>query len=207
MCYIGVMNLISFIIRRGSKNRTQQPTSTSGTSELPSLDVAFDLTRTRITTQLQEVDGLDLKANFIKGAATTLVSTGLILQAVLLAPYSHSYCNVLIPAFIHVLPPFLKRALPLLPLLCMYAVVIFTTHQAYKIADYELVPEPRELLENYLEEPAIVTKVDIFKEMVDDYEQNEKKINRKASWVRYSLLALDIEGGALVALLFFQAIC
>jgi hypothetical protein len=70
-----------------------------------------------------------------------------------------------------------------------------------------MVPEPRELLDNYLEQAVIITKVDLFKEMVDDYEQNEKKINRKARWVRYALLALDIEGGALVALLLFQALC
>lgn len=199
------MNLANFFAKRNTKS-DPQPLQGIGFSELPSLDVAFDLIRARVVTQLQEVDGLDAKANFARGAATTLVGTGLILQAVLLNAQAHSYCTSLIPAFLHLLPTLLKRALPLMPLLGMYVAVVLFTHQAYKIRDYELVPEPRELL-NYLEEPVIITKIDVFKEMVDDYEQNEKKINRKAHYVSYALLALNIEGLTLVMLLLYQAIC
>ena len=177
--------------------------------EIPSLDISFELTRGRIITQFQEVDSLDVKANFIKGAATGLVGTALILQAALIEAHTKfsTYCSSLVPKFLYALPVLLQRALPLLPLLVSYIIVVIASHRAYEIDDYELIPNPEELLKNYLEEPEIITKMDLFKEMVYDYKDNERKINCKARWVRRALLWLDIEGVALVILLFIQAIC
>jgi hypothetical protein len=53
--------------------------------DFPCLDLIFELTKDRISNQLERVNALDSKANFVLGSATALVGAALVLQAVLLS--------------------------------------------------------------------------------------------------------------------------
>ena len=64
------IHLSSFFSKRVSNNKPQTVQNVNKTNDLPSLELVFDLVEERITAQLMQVDGLDNKANFIKGAAT-----------------------------------------------------------------------------------------------------------------------------------------
>lgn len=202
------IHLSSFFSKRVSNNKPQTVQNVNKTDDLPSLELVFDLVKERITAQLMQVDGLDNKANFIKGAATGLVSIAFVLQSVLLAAHPQSYCSTIIPIFIHTLPPLLKRAIPLLPLLITFLIVIYTSHKSYKIDNYHEVPaNPRVLFNSYLEEELAATKIDILDRMVINYEKNKEKIDCKARWVNHALFWLEIEAVALVALLLYQSVC
>jgi len=205
-----------------SKNNIQRAQITNDTSQLPSLELAFNLTKELITAQLARVDGLDNKANYIKGAATALVGTALVLQSTLLSSHQGSYCSLsmpyfflvfpgsvkIIPNFLNLMPPLLQRAIPILPLLITFLIVLYISHQAYKIMDYyDVAANPKTLFDSYLEEPLIITQIDVFKRMMNNYEQNRKRIDRKALWVSHALFWLEIEAVALVLLLFYQAVC
>src|SRR5438046_9187146 len=102
----------------------------------PSLDLIFELTKERIANQSEQVNALDSKANFVLGSATALVSTALVLQAVLLTPQPsqatpHIYCPLPISNLTHVIP--------LLILLLAYLCVLFSAFFAYRIRVYKQV--------------------------------------------------------------------
>jgi hypothetical protein len=175
---------------------------------LPSLDLAFDLTKERMSGQLARIDGLDNKANFIKGAATGIVGLALTLQTALFsAPATSSYCTSYIPSFLHTLNPLLKRAIPLIPLIITYVIVMYLSHLAYKIDNYHEVPTNPEALYDYLAEDVAITKIDIYNRMRVHFQQNELKIRSKARWATYAFRFLEVEGLSLVLLLLYRSIC
>ena len=174
---------------------------------LPSLDLAFDLAKERMSGQLARIDGLDNKANFIKATATVIVGLALTLQAALFSSPATSYCTSYIPAFLHTLNPLLKRAIPLIPLIITYVLVMYLSHLAYKIDNYYEVPTDPEALYDYLVEDVAITKIDIYHMMKDNFKENEKKIRSKARRTTYALRVLELEGLSLVLLLLYRSIC
>ena len=174
---------------------------------LPSLDLAFDLAKERMSGQLARIDGLDNKANFFMGAATGIVGLALTLQAALFSASATSYCNSYIPTFLHTLNPLLKRAIPLLPLIVTYIIVMCLSHLAYKIDNYYEVPTDPEGLYDYLAEDVAVTKIDIYHMMKDNFKENEKKIRSKARWATYAFRFLELEGITLVLFLLYRSVC
>jgi len=178
-------------------------------AKLPSLDLAFVLTKELIAAQLQDVNASDSKASFAFGAGTAIVSAALILQSLLLPSHSHSSCSVLIPSFLsflHSLPTLLKKAIPLFPLLTAYIVVVITAFNAYRTRNYKQVPEPRTFLAD-LDKTEQDCKNEMFPEMVDAYECNKKVLEKKADWIDRALVSLVLETVGLALLVLYQVGC
>ncbi len=171
----------------------------------PSLQLTFDLVVERFKSQVDRLNALDQKASFSLTTATGFVSAGLALQSLLL-PHSHSVCAPLIPGVLYSLPTFIKRALPVLPLLFSYFFVILTGYQAYKTYKIDEVPKPRSLIE-HLSEPEYYTKASILKAMIEAYDENAKKLDKKAILINKAFLFLMFEVAALVILLTYQSVC
>src|SRR6266849_2926128 len=186
-----------------SVNHTQPTQEADKDNTLASLDFIFDLIKERIAAQLARIDGLDNKANFIMGAATALVSIALTLQAAVLTSHTSGYCTPIIPTFIHTWPPLLRRAIPLLPLIVTYIIVIYLSQKAYKIDSYHDIPANPDALYKYLEQNQDVAtiKIDIYGRMRVNFTKNEEKINAKARWIQYALWLLELEGISLLLLL------
>ena len=162
----------------------------------PSLNLAFDITREILASQFERGNALDTKANFILGSATALVSTALVLQAVL--PTGH--CSMLPNKFLQVLP--------LLLLLLVYLLVIFMAFQAYRVVDYKQAGNPVEFYESddlFKEEHTV--KAEVFRVMVQAYKHNHKMLENKASWVNKAFLLLGCEAIVLAFFLSFQVTC
>ena len=169
--------------------------------------MAFDLTKELIKGQLTQVNELDSKGNFINGAAISLVSIGLILQGVILSWHNQSYCSPYIPAFVHILPAFLKRLMPFIPLLFTAYKAISISNHSCRLDDYDEIPADPQILYSYLKEPVSVTKIDIYVQMIDVHKENQKKINNKGQKLRRAQKWLDYEVSALVVLLLYQSVC
>lgn len=176
---------------------------------LASLDFIFDLVKERMAAQLARIDALDNKANFIMGAGTALVSIALTLQAAVLTSHTSGYCTSLIPTFIHSWSPLLRRAIPLVPLVVTYIIVMYLSRQAYKIDSYHEVPANPDALYTYLEQNQDVAaiKMDIYNRMRVNFTKNEAKITAKARWIERALWMLGLEGISLVLLLLYRSLC
>jgi len=191
-----------------SKSQPQHPTGKEIYNN-PSLPLAFDLVCDLVNAQKEGLNALDTKANFALTAATGLVGAGLILQSLLL-PHSHAACFSVLPPFLgiflHGLPLFLKRALPLLPLLGTYLVVMIIGWRAYKTRKLVEVPAPR-FIRKYLRDPEYYMKAVVLSTMIDAYEKNSAEMDKKASLIDFAFLFLVIEAGMLVLLLIYQGVC
>ncbi len=187
-----------------SKPSSQNQTS-SIADDFPSLNLATDYTWDLLTTQKTRANALDSKANFILGAATTLVGAALALLPSILS--SNSSCSILLLSFLHTLPQFLMRVILVLPLIIIYVIVMVLAYQAYKIRDYTEVPDPRRLLDKYLDKPEDYTKVVVIQSMVEAYEENEAVIINKANYNYLAFTFLMIEALVLIILLLLRVIC
>ncbi len=193
------------ILGRANKKSIDQPSK--NVTVYPSLDLAFNLTQQRINNQQDRLVGLDTKANFALGAATGLVSAALVLQSLLLSSHSNTDCSIMIPQFLLTLPPLLKKALPLIPLLTAYLVVMALGLYSYKTRTIIRVPRPRTIFNLFLNESEAYTKKLVLEAMIDAYETNETKLNEKAKLIDYALVFLVIEAFSLVLLLLYEVIC
>ncbi len=159
----------------------------------PGLDIIFELTKEQASEQTARVNLLDSKANFILGSATALISTALILQSSLLSQGTRITNRFL-------------ELLPLLALLLVYLLVMFAAFFAYRVRVYKRSANPQELQRNYLNKSENTIKAEVFRAMVDSFQQNERTINKKAHWVNIAFAALGCETLILVALLLFQVV-
>lgn len=187
-----------------SKPNTQNQTS-SIADDFPSLNLATNYTWDLLTAQTTRANALDSKANFILGAATTLVGAALVLLPSILT--SHTNCSIVIPSFLQTLPHFLKGLLLVLPLIIIYVIVMGLAYQAYKIRTYTEVPDPRRLLDEYLDKPEDYTKAVVIQSLVDAYEENETVITNKANYNFLAFTFLMIEALILVILLLLRVTC
>ena len=138
--------------------------------DLPSLELIFDLTMERSRSQVDRFNSLDQKVSFSLTAATGFMGVAFVLHPFLLS-HSHTLCTALTPHFLLLLPTLLRRALPLLPLLFSYSVVLLIWYRAYKTVQMKEVPQPQ-ALKDYLRDPDHYTKARILANMIEAYEQN-----------------------------------
>jgi hypothetical protein len=179
----------------------------SPTNMLPSLDFAFDLVKEEMRAQLDRVDGLDTKANFIMGAATGLVGIALTIQATIFSAHMPSSCTSAIPAFLLHFPSPVKHALPLLPLLITSVVVMVYGYKAYKIGTYASIPAHPDALYLYLEKDVVITKIDIFERMRIRFKENERTMEYKVRWLQTALGWLMAESVCFIVFLLYQSLC
>ncbi len=190
----------------GGKTSMKPQQDMNDSPKYPSLDLAFSITKELITAQLQSIDALDTKANFAIGAATGVVSAALIFQPSLFILHSHSNCSVIIPGFIHALPLVLRKAVPLMLLLCVYLVVIALFYIAYKIRDFQQVPAPNKFLQN-LHLTVQGAQESMIAAMVAAHEHNKKEIEKKARAINAALMGVGAETLILGLLLLYQVVC
>jgi hypothetical protein len=182
----------------------------------PSLDLAFDLAKDRVAGQLEQVDALDTKANFILGSATTLLAAALVLQAVILTVQksspaqqvaSSSTRTPIQPSFCSLITNKPLAFSPFVILLIIYLILMAISFAAYRLRAYQHTPDPETIYKKYLTEDATKTKAFIFRAMVAVYQENKKTIDRKVFWISTAFIALGVEVVALVLILFIQVSC
>jgi hypothetical protein len=188
------------------REKMQPQQNTDDSPKYPSLDFAFNIIKEFITAQLQGVDALDTKANFAIGAATGVLSAALIFQPSLFTLHNHSSCSAIIPGFIHALPLLLRKALPLLILLCIYLFVMILFFAAYKIRDFQQVPEPKHFLQN-LHLTVQDAQESMIAAMVAAHEHNKKESEKKARAINTALMGVGAETLVLGLLLLYQVAC
>jgi hypothetical protein len=157
-----------------------------------SLDFSLDVLRERVVAQFDQVKALDTKANTLLTAATTLMGTALILQAVLLALPKHTS----IQAY-----PAIQWMLILL--ITFYAITILSTVAGYWIRDLKRVPEPDRMLD-YVSKPEVETKNVYIGTMVDAFNENKSIIRWKVWGLRIAAVTFLLEMGTLITLLVLQ---
>jgi hypothetical protein len=183
-------------------NDNSQQQNTNEKYDFPSLDLIFEFTKERISNQKEQVTALDNRVNFVLGSATTVVSAALILQAVLLSSHNLvqlSYCAIFVNQFL--------KVLPLLVLLFLYLLVMLTAFLGYKIRYYKQVPDPNELYRTYLRKEKNVTKAEVFRAMLEAYNENIKTIKNKAIWVKTAFFLFIFEVIVLTVVLLVQVGC
>jgi hypothetical protein len=173
-----------------TQNQTNSLQETSEISVTTSLILAFTLMQDCISVQFGQVDTLDAKANSAQVSASALVGAALVLQASLLGLNSTILHRVL-------------QILALLPLLIIYACVIYFASKGYRVRDYKRVPTPGTLLKN-LHMTEIQMKTAMLDAMGEAFKINEQKIKNKVRYIDRANLALKIETGALIVVLLVQ---
>lgn len=161
----------------------------------PSLDIVFTLTKERIEAQLAQVDAIDAKINFILGAATAVISAGLLVQGLT----SSAHCSLLTNK--------LLQSLPIIALFTSYLLTALLAFFAYRLNTYKGVALPETLFDQYLSEPINTTKAEVSKYMVEAYKHNNRLIKRKAFCAQFSLIALFIEVVVLASVVLLQTVC
>lgn len=170
-----------------------KPQDVTNAANLPSLDVAFDLARERTASQLETVDALDAKANFILTSASVVVATSIAVGGIASAMVSQSWVRVV-------------RILPLFLVALAYIAVVILVYQAYKVRGYERAPKPRILLDDYLHQSDQTTKEDMVRALADVYDTNAHTIESKALWTNRALQALVVQSILLAVGILLQAI-
>jgi hypothetical protein len=211
LLYYHSMNIIKIMsgLVPSNKQKTVIPqTNTSDASSLPSLDFAFDLVKERIDNQLSRIDGLDTKTNSISGSAIAILGIGLTLQTFMLSLPRHSYCSIIMPYYIHMLPSVVKHALLVLPIIVTSVIAVLYSQSAYKVGKYEEVPvNPETIFYEYLEKELHITKIDIYDRMRKAFKTNEEKIEEKVRKINCAILWLNIEISTFVVLFICLSIC
>ena len=164
------------------------------TSKFLSLEILFDLTKERNKAQLEQTDKLDNKAVTVLASASAIVSAGLILQAVL-PPLSNN-------------SPLMKFLieLPLMLLLVTYLTAMSGGLIVLMVHTYKLTPNPVRLYNKYLFKNEKFTKAKVLKSMIDDYNNNQPKVDNQAYWVKYTIVAIWIEAILFVIYLFVHTV-
>ena len=205
------MSWIKKILRLNPKviqnnHNTTQSSTIINPPIYPSLDLAFSSAKERISSQIKDIDALDTKANIALGAVTGVISAALIFQPSLFVTHNHSNCTALIPNFIHTLPLLLRKATPLLLLLLTYILTVVLFFFAYRTSGFQQVPNLRTFLQN-LHVPEEESKAVMYATMVEVYEFNKKRLNRKAILINAILIMLGVETSLLGLLLLYHLVC
>ena len=167
--------------------RISSGTSDQPESQFPSLEIVFDLTKSRLDSQLAHVDSLDAKANFVLGSATLLTAAATTLRS----------------AATH-LPQWLDLAVATAAVL-LYLAVVFAVYRAYTTRDYYYDPSPVSL-ERYMWADTARTRGVVLANMVDSFSRNVAIIKKKAFWARWSLRAFMAEAVLLALFAFLQVL-
>lgn len=182
-----------------SKNVTSSIQNASNLPDLLSLDLALDLAKEYMKIQQQQVLALDNKASVVLGAATALVSSILILQAIVIP----SHCS---------LPNERWQIIPISFLLLVYLWVVLAALMAYSVRGIKVFPSLEQLHKNYITSPEVETKKAVFRSFVKDEGLNKEILNKKVKWLNIAMIALACEAAVLVGVvltlfLLFQTTC
>ncbi|MCK4404289.1 MAG: hypothetical protein KAW02_04295 [candidate division Zixibacteria bacterium] len=137
--------------------------------DYPSLDVVFKEVNARLEIQFRAISTLDTKASIVLGFCGVILASSL-----------WSSQNGGQTLWLTMSPPLLIFISALFSLI------------AYWVVEYRRDPEPRPLVENYLVKKSDETAKQILDNWVISFEENKRKIERKAKLVRLSFLFLTL---------------
>ncbi len=172
-------------------NFGESTTDTQPEDDVPSLDVAFDLTREQCAAQLTHLNGLDTKAGFVLASASLLTGA--------LATWRVPTTTVHYPIFIE----WFMMRIPLISIV-IYLVVIVTSYFALIPRDFTISINPTHLWQNYSKKPERWTKRKVRATMAAIYQKNKQVIDRKIRWTMAAFFALALEAVLVAVILFFQ---
>lgn len=179
------------------RKRIKQTETSVDVSEFHSLEFIFELVKERIAIQMDQVDKLDTKAYSIMTSATALVSAALVLQAVLPSLQASHHISI---------GDQILQIIPLILLLLAYLATMIASIVAYKLRKYRRSPDPVVLYQNYLKEQESYTKAKVLRSLLDDFQENEKEIDKKINWNKRSIISLWSETILFVAFLIFNVV-
>lgn len=206
-----IINITLYQWLEGYMHRTNTPKY-----NFPSLDLLFELGKQRMSDQMDQINALDTKANFIIGSATTLLSAALVLQAVILTIQKSSSSQTTSLAHTGAINSFfycsslLKSGLQIIPILTffvVYLILMVVSFFAYRLRAYQLVPDLEIAYQKYINTNPIDTKAIVFRAMVEVYKNNKSTIQRKVFWLSTAFIFLGIEAAILVLVLLVQTTC
>ncbi len=156
--------------------------------ETKSLDLVFSEVKERLVIQFEAIDSLDSKVGTVLSTASVVMSIGAGLQ-------------LSFPNAIEVGPLIVLIAGAIAYCACMaYSV------QAFQVRDYRRDPEPRPLMDNYLDEDEALTKRQLIANLVESFESNVAAIDRKASCVDAAIKLLAVQTSALTIVVIWRAL-
>jgi hypothetical protein len=142
----------------------------------PSLDLAFEMTREQLNSQLSRVDTLDSKASFVFTSATVLTAASISFRQAITSIHSNLYVDFVEIVFV-----------------LLYVGILFSSYQAYSIREYKMVPVPTQF-ERYLNKDEHSTKGTLYSSMKNAFQENEGVIARKLGWTTWAMRGLVAEG-------------
>ena len=143
------------------------------------LDLVFNEVKDALNTQFQSVEGLNTKASIIIGFVGVIIGISLNL-------YSDENPHLFIGSMLLLLG------------------AAFLSFFAYKVEGYRRDPEPRALTVNYLRKDDKKVKKQLIDNFIRSYEDNKKRIEKKAKYINYSIILLFI---GLILLTFSVIVC
>jgi hypothetical protein len=169
-----------------SQNNPQSP---NDDPEFHSLSIISDFTKEGLADQIAQGESLDGKANFVLGAATTLIALILTLQTVL--PSGQGFFMFL-------------RVIVQVILTLVYLATMLSALLAYWTRSYKTAPDPVQLSQAYLNKSPLDTNRAVYKAMVEAFKENEPIIKTKIKLLEISFVLLSVEAGLVVILLYLQ---
>lgn len=155
--------------------------------DLPSFPIAFKFTQDGLADQIAQSGSLDVKANFVLGAATTLIATILTLQTVFPLPQTLASSRLILQII----------------LLILYLATMVSGFIAYWLRAYKEI-NPVQLADKYLTWTTVDTNRAIYTGMVEDYKVNDNILKAKVLWLEVSFTLLLLEALGVVIVLFVQ---
>ena len=130
-------------------------------------ELVYNEVKDALNTQLQSLDGLNTKASVIIGFVGVIIGISLNLYS-----YSNSYLFGLS--------------------MTLFLISIFFTLYAYKVESWRSDPEPRSLTKKYVKMCDKTVKKQLIDNFILSFEDNKIKIEKKVSYINYSLILLFI---------------
>ncbi len=162
-------------------------------SEVPSIDVIFDLTREQLAAQRDRIANTDTKAGLVLASASLLTGA--------LATWHVPAVSVHYPLSIQ----WVISRVPLISIV-VYLIVIGTSFLALRPRVYDFSPDPSNLWKIYSKEPELTTKRRVRATMEEDFLTNEKLIEQKTRWTQIAFFTLALEAIIVAVILFLQTV-
>lgn len=144
----------------------------------------FSEIKERLSYQDTQISMLDTKANFVLAAASALMlAAATVFREIQSRPESKLWWMESITKVQA------GKALLVVTAL-MFGLTVLFAGLAYKVRKWHVSPNPRSMVTDYWQVPLGALRSVYVTQLVFDFEQNERDVNIKARWLRFSFLSL-----------------
>ncbi len=176
----------------------QDPNATSD-----SLDIVYEELKQRMATQNAQIAALDGKANFGLASASLLTAV-VALNAAVSTSQRIGTVRPFSILWLDIADPVSEAGRLTTAAFAVYLAVILFSFLAYRIRPFQDVPDPKELMTKYLDQPREQTKRDLSGTRAVTFLDNEKQVKRKVRWSHLVILGLTVEAVLLMLLTLIQ---